>query len=73
MLFRVLREGLWFRECLGLTRGRANTDLETVSRTPGPGSGAAGEGTPRTAASWVPALVRLHRQLRWIVAFSCLP
>ena len=32
-LFRVLREGLWLGECLGMTEDRADDLVETASRT----------------------------------------
>ena len=73
MLFRVLREGLWLRECLGVTAGRANAANETVSRTLAPDPGAAGENNVPRRHLVVPGLARLHRQLGWIVVFSCFP
>ena len=39
-LIRVLREGLWLDECLGLTVGRANDLVETAPRTLVPDPGA---------------------------------
>lgn len=72
-LFRVLREGLWFHECLGVTAGRANAADETASRTLVPDPGAAGENNAPRRHLVVPGLARLHRQFVWIVMFSCLP
>ena len=63
-LIRVLREGLWLDECLGVTVSRANDLLETAPRTLVPDPGAVAEGNAPTAASWIRALARLHRQLR---------
>jgi hypothetical protein len=73
MLFRVLREGLWLRECLGVTAGRANAVNETVSRTLVPDPGAVGENNARAATSWFRGLARLLGQFGGIVVFSCLP
>jgi len=73
MLFRVLREGLWLRECLGVTAGRANAAGETVSRTLVPDPGAVGENNAPRRHLVDPGLARLLRQLGGIVAFSCLP
>lgn len=73
MLFRVLREGLWLRECLGVTAGRANAADETGSRTLAPDPGAAGENNAPRRHLVAPGLARLHRQFGWIVVFSCLP
>lgn len=73
MLFRVLREGLWLRECLDVTAGRANAANETASRTLVPDPGATGENNAPRRHLVVPGLARLHRQLGWIVVFSCLP
>jgi hypothetical protein len=49
-LIRVLREGLWLDECLGVTVSRANDSLETAPRTRVPESGAVAEGNAPTAA-----------------------
>jgi len=43
-LIRVLREGLWLDECLGVTVSRANDLLETAPRTLVPDPGADAEG-----------------------------
>lgn len=73
-LFRVLRGSLRLGKCLGVTVCRAKDSLETAPRTLVPDRGADGRGQrPRTETSWIQALVRLHRQLCWIVAFSCFP
>jgi len=49
-LIRVLREGLWLGECLGVTVSRANDLVETGPRTLVPDPGAVAEGNVPTAA-----------------------
>ncbi len=73
-LIRVLRGCLWLESCLGVTDGRANVSLETGPRTQVPDPEAVGKGNaPHQTPRGVRALARLHRQQRWIVAFSCFP
>ena len=72
-LIRVLREGLRLDKCLGVTEAGLMTWDETCSRTLSRIAESVGEGNAPTARSWIRALARLHRQLRWIVALSCLP
>jgi hypothetical protein len=48
-LIRVLREGLWLDECLGVTVSRANDLVETGPRTLVPDPGAVAEGSVPTA------------------------
>jgi len=53
VLFRVLREGLWLRECLGETAGRANAAVETASRTLVRILELRARTTPRAVTSWL--------------------
>ena len=73
-LIRVLREGLWYRECLArLWAGRTRRH-ETASRTQVRVPGAHGEANaPCVRQLSDRGLARLQSQLDWIVAFSRFP